>query len=442
MTVPDAARSEDGHYALEHNRIHLTGLRVHLIVRDKRQDNQEWRVRMGEMVWACCHELAHFFISYLVYQTGIQGDRRSPPDDENSEGKAEAGDTLERLVFGGYYVRGLDTSQRERKFMPGIPLLELDEDNYAIPFRWVNNLVTKNYRTSPYNDNDLVIPEEEIDERATDLRQRYSYFFTEFEHMFGVTYSAPGNYHDNQIRSSADDHQMSNVLARSTHPELTTFHHHRKVRLCKYSKSLLRGDPRDRGSSRGHDRPPSKDRSSSRDGSSSRGKSHKMYPSGDRSSARNQESSSRDQKSSSTGGERSSRGPGYSSAVRPSSGLRQQPAGRGGSISATAKPSRRDDRLHPESKGSNKSYQAPLKSPSRPTRSVRGSDRSHEEPRMSSGRIEKLWGQEPYNDPQSMHSDPRGPPKAKKSSGPGLGQHDSQERRRGLPSSNQKLAYR
>jgi hypothetical protein len=94
---------------------------------------------------------------------------------------------------------------------------------------------------------DLRIPDEDITEEPADLRQRFSYiFFTEFEEICGVTHGAPGTYNDDQIRSSDDAHQMSNTLVRSTHPELMTFHRHRKVRLCNGSKSLPRRNFRNR----------------------------------------------------------------------------------------------------------------------------------------------------------------------------------------------------
>jgi hypothetical protein len=92
--------------------------RVHLLLNDMVSHNPEWHVRMLEIIWACCHEFAHFFISYLNYS--IQrpvDDRRSPPDGDNPEGMPEAGLALERFLFGGYYARGRDTSQRERSFM-------------------------------------------------------------------------------------------------------------------------------------------------------------------------------------------------------------------------------------------------------------------------------------------------------------------------------------
>lgn len=93
---------------------------------------------MLEIIVAYCHELAHFFISYLNFQTNHRsGDRSSPPDDDNPEQMAEAGYSLERFVFGGYYVRATDTSGRGAKFMvcQNSPLVNIPQmGNLLTPF--------------------------------------------------------------------------------------------------------------------------------------------------------------------------------------------------------------------------------------------------------------------------------------------------------------------
>lgn len=347
----------------------------------------------------------------------------------------------------------------------------------------MDKIVTKDYRAHPCKsvhvrktcqwilliirylldrDRDLEIPDEDINEDSADLRQRYSYFFTEFQAKFGVPYSAPGNYNDNFIRSSDDDHQMSNRLARSTHPELTTFHRHRRVRLCDGSRSSRRKIPRKGASSKGRDRSPSRDRSSSRGGSTSRDKAH---GSKERSSQRGQEDSSTYQGRTSrgetctSGGRSSTRGqqcfqmepaysssrdvgyssrrapeysssrepkylssgdPGYSPAARSPSRPYGYPLEKGGSTSGTTESSRRHERLYHESQGSNRSYPEARGSSTMTTKSKR-LDRYGREP--ASRKVEL------HSDSHRSSDDSRKSSRTKESSRSERSHHDPRDRR-------------
>jgi hypothetical protein len=77
---------------------------------------------MLELIWACCHEIAHLFITYLNFETNSRNYRHGSPADKvpgesGDYDPNESGYSLERLLFGAIYVRGRDDSSRGRKFM-------------------------------------------------------------------------------------------------------------------------------------------------------------------------------------------------------------------------------------------------------------------------------------------------------------------------------------
>jgi hypothetical protein len=95
---------------------------AHCLARDMAQDNPEQYVRKMELVWTYCHEISHLFITYLNFITNNRRNRLGSPEDR-LEGKGgtydpnEGGYTLERLFFGGIYVRGRDDSSRAKKYL-------------------------------------------------------------------------------------------------------------------------------------------------------------------------------------------------------------------------------------------------------------------------------------------------------------------------------------
>jgi hypothetical protein len=94
---------------------------VHCLAEDIAQHKPEQNVRIVELVWGYCHEIAHLFISYLNHLTNNRPARLGSPN--TTENRAlgypdgrESGRTLETLLFNGVYQRGWDNSGRHHRY--------------------------------------------------------------------------------------------------------------------------------------------------------------------------------------------------------------------------------------------------------------------------------------------------------------------------------------
>jgi hypothetical protein len=94
---------------------------VHCLAEDIAQHKPEQNVRIVELVWGYCHEIAHLFISYLNHVTNNRPARLDSPN--TTENRAlgypdgrESGRTLEMLLFHGVYQRGWDNSGRHHRY--------------------------------------------------------------------------------------------------------------------------------------------------------------------------------------------------------------------------------------------------------------------------------------------------------------------------------------
>lgn len=110
---------------IEKHHISLNGQRFVMLSEDRKAENPEWYPRWLEMFISYCHEIAHLYISYLSLTHEGNLSCSSPVDTSSGIKDEEAGDFLERRIFGGLYSRGKDMSKRGYNFMVSPTFLNL-----------------------------------------------------------------------------------------------------------------------------------------------------------------------------------------------------------------------------------------------------------------------------------------------------------------------------
>lgn len=98
--------------------------RLYLLARDQESDAPQQHIRMFELIVILCHEVGHLFTMHLNFECHVPHYRNdSPPEVVPGEPPGakphEAGVQLERRLWGGPQIRGVDGSGRELRFMVG-----------------------------------------------------------------------------------------------------------------------------------------------------------------------------------------------------------------------------------------------------------------------------------------------------------------------------------
>ncbi|KAK2752866.1 hypothetical protein FQN54_008019 [Arachnomyces sp. PD_36] len=183
--------------------IKLNGQRVHLYLKDYHDNNPELYPRCWELLVTCLHEFTHMFIVYLSIR--YEGDSScSTPTTcivEHRSLRPESGFTFEQSFFGGCLVRGIDSSRREPRFMPGAPVFQvIGTDRWGIPLEKMINILDKPLG-QPYSASDFELdlyPPKSLD-NSTPLSVQFPRWWREFKQRFGVDFArdiSQDDHHD------------------------------------------------------------------------------------------------------------------------------------------------------------------------------------------------------------------------------------------------------